>query len=367
MLTNSEGTIQDVPTQRSCREVLDLPDPADVGADAPRYNKIVQALRATTMAAIAAGRPNPNVLLDPAVSPRTPAWMALRKHAIALHPLYSAPHMETWGAGLTVEELDEPLVPGGGNPFDLLALHIGPHRAVRVRDRYAALLSQPYDQDSRMSVGYMLDARAIRWRAQAATLLAREVARTWSGPESLTLISLACGAAGPVAQLADGLAADGHELEELHLVDRDPVALAAGRAIARQHVDSDKVRVTLLDLVDITDGTATELEPHLGRQRAHVVDILGLFEYLPDNTAVDLLRQARELVRAEGVVLLANMLDDRPQQDFFEHVVQWPALVQRSVDDLDRLLTEAGFDLLRAKTVTASRDEAVYAVCAARP
>lgn len=58
------------------------------------------------------------------------------------------------------------------------------------------------------------------------------------------------------------------------------------------------------------------------------------------------------------------MLDKRPEQDVFTHLIQWPPPVQRSVDELLHLIDADGFDLERATVATGSPDEAVYAVVA---
>jgi hypothetical protein len=116
------------------RVVLDLPDPAATGADCVRYDQQLNRLRGRTAAALAFGEPNPDLLPDPIGSPGTAAWMALRKHAIALHPLYCAPELDTLGAGLAIEDLDEPLA-DGLSPFDLLAHFVGHEKAARVRRR----------------------------------------------------------------------------------------------------------------------------------------------------------------------------------------------------------------------------------------
>jgi SAM-dependent methyltransferase len=346
--------------------VLEFADPTDKHPDLRRHDKTVAEVRRLTVEAMGAGRQNPNVLLDEALSPGVPAWMGLRKHAIALHPLYMAPHLDSLGAGLTLADLDRPLVEGA-SAFEVLAHLRSPERSRRVRDRYAAFLLQPVTEALRAFMHRTLDARQIRWRAWAAALLAEEVAvEQWSKAEGLVVTSLACGAAGPVAKLVDGLASGGFTVAQMQLVDRDPVALAAGRAIAEAHLDPELIRVHLLDLVDLATGSAAPLLPHLEPQASHLVDILGLFEYLPDDTAVSLLREVRTVLRPDGAVVLANMLDVRPEQDVFDHVIQWPPLVQRSVDDLLALAGRGGFDVSRATVATAPQEEAVYAVALLR-
>jgi SAM-dependent methyltransferase len=336
---------------------LDLPDAAQPQLNAARYRPWLADLTSRTMLAIDAGQPNPDLLLDPHVAPGVAAWMGLRKHAVALHPLYCVPDLRTLGAGLALADLDEPLLDGMA-PFELLARFVGSEASARIRVRYQAFLEQEVTDPLRITMSFTLDARQIRWRANAAAVLAREAAHQWA--HELVIVSLACGAAGPVARLADG-----HEVASMYLIDRDPVALAVGRAIARQHLDASKLHIELLDLVNMEDGTATSLAPHI-REPAHIVDILGLFEYLPDDTAISLLKEARAVLRPDGVILLANMLRERPEQDVFSHLIQWPTLIQRSIEDLVGLIRAAGFDLSTVTIATASPAEAVYAVAAIR-
>lgn len=345
------------------RVVLRLSDRAGTEQDAIAASRVLDDLCAQTMRALNAGLPNPDLLLDEDVAPGIAAWMALRKQAIALHPLYAAPDLDVLGGGLTMSDLDEPL-DDGTVPFEALADIVGAAGAARVRERYRRFLDEPVNESSKVLLFHSLDSRAIRWRAEAATVLTREAAADWTS--DVTAVSLACGAAGPLARLVDGLVADGHTVAAMHLLDRDPVALAAGRVTARRHLDPSLVRARVFDLVDLRDGTALPLTPVLEVHSAHLIDILGLFEYLPDATAVSLLKQARAVLRPDGVVVLANMVTGRPEQNVLSHVIQWPSLIQRSVDDLLALIEAAGFDATRATIATAPSHESVYAVAAVR-
>lgn len=343
----------------ACAEVLELEDQAALGPeDRRRADEDLRILTQVTAAALHGGLPNPDLLLDPR-GPSRVAWMQLRKHAIALHPLYLAPHLENLGGGLTMADLEAEL-PGLGRPFELLADVVGLHKAERVHARYAQFLHAPFSDEIRLLIQGTLDSAAIRWRAAAAAELARQHARRWTSGVRLT--SLACGAAGPVAQLADQLRAQGQDVDRLTLVDRDPVALAAGRAIAAAHVGAEHVVAEMIDLVDLSTFAASDLAGPLGTASAHLVDVLGLFEYLPDVLAVDLLRKIRPILTPDGGIVLANMLTPRPQQFVFEHVIQWPTLVQRSVEDLRRLFSQAGFANDHIRLVVPPPAEAIYAV-----
>ncbi|HEU4385763.1 MAG TPA: class I SAM-dependent methyltransferase [Anaeromyxobacteraceae bacterium] len=70
---------------------------------------------------------------------------------------------------------------------------------------------------------------------------------------------------------------------------------------------------------------------------------LGLFDYLPRNIALGLLRTLRASVRDGGELLVGNYADANPSQTFMEWVGDWP-LIYRSRHDFAELFLEAGFD-----------------------
>lgn len=146
------------------------------------------------------------------------------------------------------------------------------------------------------------------------------------------------------------------------LVDRDPIALAAANAVASTAGVAAHAQVA--DLVNIRQGSAMDLRPLVGTG-VDIVEMLGLFEYLPDAIAVDLLRQARQILRPGGVVIVGNMLDKRPNQTFFQHVIRWPRLHQRSIDQVCRLVAAAGLDPTLGRCIVPS-GEGVYGVYALR-
>lgn len=108
MAESGEGTAAQ-PTSGGCvadgRTITDLvrpvtleyTDPAYLASDDEHFQPRMERLREQTREALAAGLSNPNVLLNDELLPGGAPWMGLRKHAIALHPLYCAPHLETLG------------------------------------------------------------------------------------------------------------------------------------------------------------------------------------------------------------------------------------------------------------------------------
>jgi SAM-dependent methyltransferase len=69
---------------------------------------------------------------------------------------------------------------------------------------------------------------------------------------------------------------------------------------------------------------------------------LGLFDYLPRNIAVGLLRSLRGSVVGGGELLIGNFADGNPSQTFMEWAADWP-LIYRSKHDFAELFLESGF------------------------
>ncbi len=202
------------------------------------------------------------------------------------------------------------------------------------------------------------DARAIRTRAIAATELILERSSRWQDPTRIA--SLACGAAHPVARMSEELKDRGIQVASVSLLDRDPLALAAGRSVMTQEAPDLPLNIFLTDLLDLEQLRAVDLRPQLGTASQQVVEMLGLFEYLPDMMAVDLLRRVREVLAPGALVVFANMLQPRPGQDSFEHVIQWPALFQRSIPELADIVLSAGYPMEQLTVVVP--DDFVYQV-----
>ena len=343
-------------------QTLDLPDPGRLAdADDRRATEVLDRLERLTMETIQDLGNNPQLLLDAAGWPAMSVWMGMRKRAIALHPLHTfrAGDRAALGNGIVPGDLRRPLV-DGADAFAVLAATMGAEVAADTARQYDTFLTTPWDPSLEILFGAHTDARAIRWRALAAQRAVLECAAGWTGTP--LLVSLGCGAAGATAELARDLAAHGSAPAELLLVDHDPVALSAGRTIAERYVDPASITVQLRGLIDIRARRATAQIPHVAAGSAHLVDLLGLFEYLPDMMAVDLLAQTRPILRDGGALLVGNMLRQRRGQTSFDHVIQWPRLKQRTVEEVLCLAERAGFDTARTTVVQPPWTDAVYAV-----
>lgn len=208
-----------------------------------------------------------------------------------------------------------------------------------------------------------LDAIGIRSRAVVMREILRE-AITAERARTQRWLSLACGAAIPVFEAARELVEAGHRLQ-LTLADIDPAALRLAQALAQEYGLADCVELRRLNILD-----EQRLRASFAPDTFDAIDILGLFEYLPDENrvterrvtlgATGLIRAALQLLKPGGRLILGNMLDTHPQLRFTLDVIQWPYIRPRSVGHVAELLSAAGGDVAGARACAA--DDGVYAV-----
>lgn len=308
-------------------------------------------------------------LFDADTHPAGRSWWGVAKRAVALHTLYQIGELASPAQGIDPAAYDAPLFDGGTRSArELIAAETSPGTASRILGRYDAFLAggdlddgaDDYGLTSRDYLVGVTDSHAVRTRADAALELVREHLADHPGGRPLRTLSLACGASGPVFELAEELQAQGTAVERTTFVDHDPLALAtvAGQARVRGQAD----RIELLRKNFLKTPITSYVEPG----SVDVVDLIGLFEHLPASRmgyriAAHLLRAAASAVRPGGVIVLANMLIDRPQQAFFDSV--WPRLQQRTISETLWLIHEAGLPWNRTRVRVPQR-EGVYAVYA---
>jgi SAM-dependent methyltransferase len=154
----------------------------------------------------------------------------------------------------------------------------------------------------------------------------------------------------------------GTPVTKLHLVDNDVMALGSAVSLARVAGFADLVEVHLRDI--FRQSLSSFLEP----RSVDVVDLLGLIDYFPTELRSGsrlirpverLLAQVREITRPGGIILVGNMLNCRPQQQFFEKV--WPALHQRSVRVMLDIFGLAGYERRQVQVRIPAHD-GIYAV-----
>lgn len=223
---------------------------------------------------------------------------------------------------------------------------------------------EPIDAGTRGYFLHSLDAIGIRTRAAIMAAVARHYI---AANRTTRWASLACSAAIPVFVALHDRPPAGLDIT---LVDLDPDALAHAAEQAAQHGLREGVDFHLLQRHLIRDLiTTAKLVAELGESSMDFVDMLGIFEYIPEESnglpgglksAAVFLRNAFRLVRPGGALVAGNLLDTHTQLDFNQRGLGWPNIYARSRRTILRIITDAG---IAAEQVTMRiADDGVFAV-----
>lgn len=233
---------------------------------------------------------------------------------------------------------------------------------------------KPVDDKLREWLRNLSDARGIRSRAMVVSGLLQDQAARLDRP--LRGVSLASGAALPIISTAAKIGHDSGNIPEFTLVDKDTKALRLAESYARDAGIADSVTTGNMNILRpdglayretgnrLRDFSANAVAKALGRRRLQasaydVVEVVGLTEYLkpedwvykynkvietklPMAGAKTFLKNAFELVRPGGVLLVGNMLATHPQLGFTLNTIQWPHIQPRSIEQMAEIFYEAG-------------------------
>lgn len=303
--------------------------------------------------------------------PAGAAWHGVAKRAIALHAFYNVGSISSPSEGIDRDILDRKLFNDGQSAREIIQAEYDAEQADALIGQYEAFFDAGNMEDNEDIYGLTthdyiagsVDRIADVTRAKTAIRMIMEHIDQFPGKfknRGLVSASLACGAAEPVFWLANTLRDRGDKVQTIHLVDNDPVALAASTSRAEHHKLSSSVKLHRENLLK------TPVDGYIEPKSVDLVDLIGLFEYLPRqigkyNLAGNLLADVAKIVRPGGIIVFGNMLNSRPQQAWFDGL--WPKLHQRSVSEVLDIIEEAGFSREQVK-VRIPANEGVYALYA---
>ena len=150
------------------------------------------------------------------------------------------------------------------------------------------------------------------------------------------LLSFACGPEFVLRRwVADGGVAD------IVLADHDPNALAYAsrelRKVIRRTGNTSTVTTMVVNAKDVL--TSDETVVSLGEYDC--VMVLGLLDYLPDETVVRFLRRLSPTVRTGGAMLTSNLTGPNPWRSLMELTSEW-TVAHRSVAGFEALISATG-------------------------
>lgn len=211
---------------------------------------------------------------------------------------------------------------------------------------------------------YMIDAIGIRARARIYADRVTEIASQLN--RDLEVMSIGCGAAVPNIEATLKTRQEVGKSIHWNFFDFDKRALGfAEELFAEAGIHAQQ---GMLDFGPLTKDN--QYWKYEGRNMARafkepsesvdIVDALGLWEYLPEETAIKFMERAYDKVRPGGSVIVSNMLESRPQKLYNQKAVGWPDLEIRSEKDLLDIAQMANVDPNQV-TFTHSED-GVYVV-----
>lgn len=179
---------------------------------------------------------------------------------------------------------------------------------------------------------HAVDAIGLRSRAHVLTWLVHQHAAGKQKP-AVSWLSLASGSGQPLYDTVDSLPSIAFKVR---LTDLDQESLDFAKkiyGIERPHVKS--IDFKLLDVLQAGAAAA-----QIKEMKADLVDAMGLFEYLEEEQASQLIQEIYEALPQGGRFIFTNMSDSNPHLDLHKRGLGWPGVIPRSRTEVVRVIRE---------------------------
>ena len=193
-------------------------------------------------------------------------------------------------------------------------------------------IDQPISEDFKQVVQYCTDSLGIRSRKDKV----REVISQYVDErmkrepklKKLTLLSVGCGTALPIFEVAKALKDKGIA-PTIILLDQDPIALAAAQCLAEKEEFGlgGSIELHCRRLFSKL-GSALDLSPVIQGRKIDIVEDTGLREYLPPRIYKSLTRALWKALASGGIMSTGNMSTHRPQPEFLHGLMGWIPVVR---------------------------------------
>ena len=159
--------------------------------------------------------------------------------------------------------------------------------------------------------------------------------RLCSSAEEVSILSLGGGSSRALIQAIFELAplAASSSVRVIN-IDKDAKAAEIGRQIAEQY--------GLSEIFRWIEGNARDLRTVANDGSVDIVEMVGLFDYFPENMGEMMLRRIHRKLKSGGTLVLANV---HPHEEMsFVSKMGWPKMTYRRPEDLKKGLLAAGFE-----------------------
>lgn len=182
----------------------------------------------------------------------------------------------------------------------------------------------------------MMNAQAVRNRHKIARVQIVEAVRRLSifyPNQPIRLMSVAAGSAQGVIEAVSVLHKEGIRVEVL-LIDNDQSAVDYALRSAREHQLENCFQARVMNVVKESRKVAGGFQPHL-------IEMMGLTDYLPASLATRVIRDISASLPAHGVFMTCNIFDN-PERSFLTEVINWNEMIYRTEEELLKIVSDAG-------------------------
>ncbi|MBC7764355.1 class I SAM-dependent methyltransferase family protein [Microbacteriaceae bacterium] len=182
---------------------------------------------------------------------------------------------------------------------------------------------------------HSVDGVGLRSRAKILELLATNYILQNAG--SVSWLSIAGGSGQPVYDACLNMSEDDRKRIHLSLVDIDQtIVLFAKKIYSEEEVGLSTVEFKRLDILN--KASRSQLLKELKPQ---IIDCMGIFEYLPNEKASELLAALYEELPPAGRIIFTNMSPAHPHLNVHQRALGWPGVIQRTIHDVAELIDSA--------------------------
>lgn len=181
---------------------------------------------------------------------------------------------------------------------------------------------------------HSVDAIGLRTRAYIMTWRLEHLLKNTSEP--IVWLSLASGSGQPVYDAINVLGPE--RFRSVVITDGDEETLLFASKLAKQEgvVAQTNLYIEHLDVFE-----AKEFDKLFSVHKPTVVDAMGLFEYLDEDQAAQLLSRVYEKLPAHGVFIFTNMSPTHPHLDLHQRGLGWPGVIPRTVEDMAKIFSKS--------------------------
>lgn len=184
--------------------------------------------------------------------------------------------------------------------------------------------------------------KAVRNRLRLVKrVLQQNIEKLHKNGNEVRILSIASGAAQGIIEVMKELKQKGIIIQAIFL-DRDSTAIRHAKDLAKQ--------AEVISQITFANTSTKELKNIVGEFKPHIVEVIGLLEYRPEESAINLLKRIHDLLAPGGLVITSNIVPNL--ENFFSYwVVNWP-MIYRTQAQLSEIIIKAGFNPKNCKIVT---------------